>query len=300
MTDPHPLGALDLGPLTAPVDAGAARDLSTSIDRRQGRTTAGTVFGIGCVLLLVIALGFAFAGAFAMGALSGGSLWWLLPAAAVAGLTVALCAYVVRGATRQHRALPDQRWRLTGFAEANGIELVEQEADPAAVGSVIGRGDKNRRFEGVLRWPDRSFEIGEYRSTDVGYRGIESPIGFGYARIALDGAAPPFLLDAKANNSMVDGGSIAGFVDMRNPVRLRAANGARFTLWAWTRDQERAGAFADQELLDLLAERPVDLEVIGDEAFLYMPQAFPVVDAELWIWLRAVVDALRARADRER
>ena len=287
--------ALDLSPLTDPDDRDAARELSAEIDRRHGRTKAGTAIGTGCALLLVIVLGLGFTAAFALGTLSGGSAWWLLPAGVIAILTVWLCVFVTRGAVRQSRALPDQRWRITGFAAANGLELVERETDPPAVGSVIGRGSKNRRLEGVLRWPDRSLETGEYHATDVGYRGIESPVSFGYVRIALGGSAPPFLLDAKANNSMVDGGSIAGFVDMRDPTRRRAANGARFTLWAWKRDGERAAAFVDPELLDLLAARPVDLEVLGTEAFLYSPRLIPVTDPELWPWLLSVVDALRAR-----
>lgn len=286
---------LDLSPLTGPEDRASARELSDEIDRRHGRTKAGTAIGTGCALLLVIVLGLGLAAAFAMGALSGGSVWWLLPAAAVAILTAWLCVFVLRGAVRQSRALPDQRWRITGFAAANGLELVEREADPPAIGSVIGRGSKNQRLEGVLRWPDRSIEVGEYHATDVGYRGIESPVSFGYVRIALGGSAPPFLLDAKSNNSMIDGGSIAGFVDMREPIRLRAANGDRFTLWVWKRDSERAAAFVDPELLDLLAVRPVDLEVLGEEAFLYSPRLFPVTDPELWPWLLSVAEALRAR-----
>ncbi|WP_416444041.1 hypothetical protein AB3K78_13500 [Leucobacter sp. HNU] len=125
---------LDLSPLTGPEDGTAARELSAEIDRRHGQTKAGAAIGTGCALLLVIVLGLGLAAAFAMGALSGGSAWWLLPAVAVAILTGGLCVFVLRGAIRQSRALPDQRWRITGFAAANGLELVEREADPPPSG----------------------------------------------------------------------------------------------------------------------------------------------------------------------
>ncbi|MFK4789378.1 hypothetical protein [Microbacterium sp. ZW T5_56] len=290
-----PFDAVDFEPLTRPVDASAVRESERRLGRTAIRSRVGDGVTTGCVTGIVVVVGVLFAGAFAMGPLSGGSPWWWLPCGIVLALTALLIAWIVRRVVHAARTGPEVRWRLTEFFAANGIQLVLEVPDPDYRSTVFGEGRLNPRLVDVTRWFDGAVEVGQFRYLVPGYRGARSPQQWGYARMPLTPSAPDLLLDAASNNAPWKAGALTGIIDVREPTKLVAANGARFTLWAWRRDLPRATALADQEFVDLLSRFPVDLEITGGVAYLYWDMPLQFADEERWRWIFAVAESLRTR-----
>ena len=287
--------AVNFEPLTRPLDAAAVRESERRLGLRTVRSRTGDVLTTGCVTGAVLLVGLLFAGAFALGPLSGGSPWWWLPCGIVLILTVLLAGWIVRRVARSVRTGPETRWRLAEFFAANDVEPIAEIHDPDYRSTVFQEGRVKPRLAGVTRWLDESVEVGQFHYLVIGYRGLQSPQQWGYARIPLDPSAPELLLDATANNAPWKAGALAGVADVREPTKLVSANGARFTLWAWRRHLSRATALADQELVDLLGRYPADLEITGGVAYLYWDEPLEFADEQRWRWIFAVAEALRAR-----
>ena len=225
--------AVNFEPLTRPVDAAAVRESERRLGLRTARSRTGDVLTTGCVTGTVLLVGLLFAGAFALGPLSGGSLWWWLPCGIVLILTLLLAGWIVRRVARSVRTGPETRWRLAEFFAANDVEPIAEIHDPDYRSTVFQEGRVKPRLAGVTRWLDESVEVGQFHYLVIGYRGLQSPQQWGYARIPLAPSAPDLLLDAAANNAPWKAGGLAGIADVREPTKLVSATGARFTLWAW-------------------------------------------------------------------
>lgn len=290
-----PFDAVDFEPLTRPLDAAAVRESERRLGRGTVRARMGDVATTGCVTGVVIVVGVLFAGAFAMGPLSGGSSWWWLPCGIVLVLTVLLVAWIVRRVAHAARTGPEMRWRLAGFFAANDVQLVAEIRDPGYRSTVFGEGRINPRLVDVTHWFDGAVEVGQFRYLVPGYRGARSPQYWGYARIPLAPSAPDLLLDAASNNAPWKAGALAGITDVREPTKVLATDGARFTLWAWRRDLPRATALVDQEFVDVVGRFSADLEITGGVAYLYWDTPLQFADEERWRWIFAVAEALRAR-----
>ncbi|WP_402845426.1 hypothetical protein [Microbacterium sp. GXS0129] len=284
--------AVNFEALTRPVDAAAIRE---SERRGGGRSRWGGVAAMGCAVLVVIVVGLLFAGAFAMGPLSGGSPWWWLPCGIVITLTLLLAGWMVRREARSVRTGPEIRWRLAEFFAANHVEPIAEIRDPDYRSTVFGEGRISPRLVNVTRWLDDSVEVGQFHYLVPGYRGARSPQQRGYARIPLGPSAPDLLLDAAANNAPWKAGGLANIADVREPTKLITATGARFTLWAWQRDLTRATRLADQDFIDLLGRFTADLEITGGVAYLTWDSPLEFADEQHWRWIFAVAEALRTR-----
>lgn len=286
-----PLSALDFGPLSQPVDPKAAQASAERLEIEHGVATRVPRPNVGCMVGLILIVGLPVTVLFVLAAVDSAWLWFV--AAACGLVTVLLCAMVLRQTRRYNVEAAPYRVRLEELAEANGLTYLPKAEAPAREGMFFSQGsphyDEFRALADVVRWPDGALEVGEYHFMAPAYRGSASPDRGDYAVIRLGRAMPPMLLHAKANV-----GRAPGF-DAREPIRFKASSGARFTLFAWVRDADLARAGVDQELIELLAGRRVELEFLGDRAILYTHAAFNKADPETWRWLLEVARLLQER-----
>ncbi|MGX5695809.1 hypothetical protein ACWKWP_06395 [Agromyces soli] len=281
---------LDFSTLTEPVDPALARTTAERHEREHGIPAGGSRQGVGCLIAVILLVGLPATAIFAMGAV--GTLWLLAPAMACLAATVWLCVRVADSAKRYDVENPPYRLHLERFAESNGLELLPKAPAPAPEGMLFGQSgnDERRHLRDVVRWPDDMLEVGEYHFMQTGgMYSPDMPAQRDYALIRLGRTAPSMVVHARANVTL------AGGIDMREPTRFRARGGERLTLWAWRADTARARAIVDQQLVELLAGRHVDLEFLGDRAVLYSARPFDKADPETWRWLVEVARLLRAR-----
>jgi hypothetical protein len=280
---------LDFSALASPVDPALARATAERHDREHGIPAGSSRQGVGCLVGVILLVGLPATAIFAMGAV--GTLWLLVPAMACLAATVWLCVRVADSAKRYDVENPPYRLHLERFAVSNGLALLPRVPAPAPEGMLFGRSghDERRHLRDVVRWPDDVLEVGEYHFIVTGYRGMESPGRWDYAQIRLGRPAPSMVVHARAN------ASLAGLVDMREPTRFRARGGERLTLWAWRADTAHARAIVDQQLVELLAGRHVDLEFLGDRVVLFSARPFDKADPDTWRWLVDLARLLRAR-----
>lgn len=157
-------------------------------------------------------------------------------AAALALATVAVCFLVIRSAGRETTDMPTRLWRLSELAAANDCTVTPLETDPERVGTLFKAGTSARRLETVILRPADGLEVGVYRCNVAGAKGTQSPWTWHFVRFPLSRSAPDLLLDAQGSSKL------AVFLDQREPLKLRAANGRKYTLWAWRKASERARA----------------------------------------------------------
>jgi len=287
--------AIDFRPLTDPVDPRTAREFDRELHRELGHRKDREGLDAGCLILVVLPVGLVFAAAFGLGLAANPSAWWWGAASGVILLaTAVLCVRAVRVAARRAKEMPTLRYRLARFAEANGLLFLLEEKDPEPAGSLIGRGHAGR-LDHVLRWPDDGVEAGSYHYVTRSVKAT-TPWDHGYARVRDVGPAPELVLDATSARSRLD--QLLGPGASGQETELVAPGGAGFTLRTRPRDTERAQAFVDDGLLGLLAQHPVNLEVVDGEAFLSLraDTTLPMTDPETWLWLLELAAALRERA----
>ncbi|MFD6176268.1 MULTISPECIES: hypothetical protein [unclassified Isoptericola] len=297
MTDPDRAAerAIDFRPLTEPVDQRLVPAYDAELHRRAGLRAPSGGSGAGCFVAIALPIGLLFAGAFWMGYASRPTEWgWALVAGLILVGTFVLCVRAIVVGAQNAAQMPSRRYRVARFAEANGLtfELVEQGPEPA--GLLLGKGSDGR-LERVLRWPDDGIEAGTYHYVT---RSVKSttPWSYDYARIRGLGSAPELFVDVRSTGSrrrlyrpMHSYGARTG---------LDAPGGAHFTMWTLPRSTARARRFVDDELLELLALRDVNLELAGDDAFVYLrlDTMVPMTDPDLWRWLLDLAAVLRERA----
>jgi len=297
VTDPERAAgrAIDFSPLTEPVDQRLVPAFDADLYRRAGLRAPSGGSGAGCLIAVALPVGLLFAGAFWMGYASRPTEWgWALVAGLILLGTFAFCGWAIVFAARNAAQMPLRRYRVARFAEANGLtfELLEREPEPA--GLLLGKASDGR-LECVLRWPDDGIEAGTYHYVT---RSVKSttPWSYGYARVRGLGSAPELFVDVRSTGSRRR--LYRPMHSYGAPTGLDAPGGAHFTMWTLPRSTARARRFVDDGLLELLAQRDVNLEVAGDDAFVYLrlDTLVPMTDPDLWRWLLELAAVLRERA----
>ena len=227
---------------------------------------------------------------------------WTIAGGAVLVCAVALATFAMRRGSHRDDIV-DYRYRLDRFAETNGLHYVSVSPDPPRKGALFSLGDRDRRTENVILWPNRELEVGEYHYSSERDRGSGSPARWWYARIRLDRDLPELRLESNANRGYFGLGRLrqtGGAEHARGAectTRLRASGGERFSLRSRQGESERARRLADERLLDLLVRLYVDLEIVNGEALLYSQEALGALDPSDWSGLVEIALLLRDQAD---
>jgi hypothetical protein len=200
------------------------------------------------------------------------------------------------------RAWWEAAYRLTRFADANGLRYGHDESVPYP-GVIFGTGSERTAERRLTTTSGRRVEIGNYRYTITGENREDARVyGWGYVAITLDRRLPNMLLDAKANNSSVFGIKTSNLpVELARDQRLSLGGefDALFTLYAPSDYGRDAFYIFTADLMALFIDRlgTYDVEIIDDTMFVYGSR-FDLLSPRTYDWLQEVVDTVVARTVR--
>ncbi|WP_251050615.1 MULTISPECIES: hypothetical protein [unclassified Microbacterium] len=197
MTTPHTPTTFDSRPLTDPVDPAAVRAFAAELRARQSTgITAATVIGIvvavvvGVVMIplfVSVVLGIAFS--------SGSPALAAIPLVLI-GLVLAGVVTMIWIGVRNART---RRYRLSRFAQANGMTYEGQIADPPLPGMIFSLGRSRQSTDLIRGTRPRFVEFGNYQYTVQSGKN-STTYRWGYVAVKLDVPLPNIVLDAKGNN----------------------------------------------------------------------------------------------------
>lgn len=185
------------------------------------------------------------------------------------------------------------RWtaRLYKFATRNNLVYISQHLDPGYAGMIFDEG--HSRIIGLaFGFPGRA-EIGNYTYTTGSGKNSQDHT-WGYVKVKLPRKLPHMVLDAKGNNTL---GMFTNLPDVFNKDQVLALEGdfnSHFTLYA-PKEYERDAfyVFTPDVMAKLIDDGGgYDMEVVGDELFVYKSSGFNL-DTEAEITkLLATVDSI--------
>ncbi|MBD3943459.1 hypothetical protein IF188_17340 [Microbacterium sp. NEAU-LLC] len=290
----------DARPLVEPVPPGAARAFTQEL-KRTGRLPSASnaaIVIVGVTLVGVVVFGSmvvtmisAVFGAI-MGAMQGGSLVALFGALVPVLFFGAIIAVAVVLIVRSARTGDERRYRLDGFARANGMSYVPQFGNPGLPGMIFSLGSARNATDLVRGDRPRFVEFGNYAYT-TGSGKNKTTHRWGYVAVKLDVPLPNIVLDATSNNSLF-GSNLPASFDKDQRLSLEGDFDRYFDLYC------PAGYETDALYLftpDIMARfidhaAALDVEIVDDWLFLYARRDFSTLDPATWAWLFSVVGAL--------
>lgn len=288
--------ALDFGPLDRPIFEDEVLAFAAEVDREpEGISRLAQTPRTGNALPAVLAVipGLVL---FLIGLSSASAALQITGSVLLIGAAV-LFYLVLRNGPTQAEDLADYRFRLHGFAVANGLAFTPTQHEYRQKGALFSLGDDDRRTENVLRWPGGELEVGEYHYSGIRSRGSAGIAQWWYARIGLNGPLPDLLLATNANSGFFGLGKLQQPTEQREQVKLHAQGRAKFTLSVAANNIPAAERFIDEPLLELLTRLYVDLEILDGEALLYSQQPLGALDSADWINLVDTTLVLRRRSE---
>lgn len=276
--------SFDATALTEPVDRAAVTAFSRTLPPSLGNGTAAAwIVAAVFVFVGVINLGLFFA---TLGASDGRNLLMLIVPVIFLCIAPVIVVVALRGGSK---TVP---YRLSRFAQANGLEFVPQIADPGLPGMVFRLGH-SRVATNLLRGQQPRFvEFGNYRYT-TGSGKNRTTHRWGYVAVKIDNLLPHIVLDAKGNNSLL-GSNLPVVYQKEQRLKLEGDFDSYFSLYC------PAGYEADalylftpdimQRFIAHAAE--LDVEIVDDWLFLYAKRDLSTLDPATWSWLFGTVQAV--------
>lgn len=255
--------------------------------------SAGKVAGLTCIgiigLFVLGIFGFVAVMSFASGEFNVPGI--ALFAVIAVGLVIFL---VVRLA--KNRVAPEDRYRISMFARANGLTYTNTIVDPPLPGMIFRIGRRRTSSEVLRREHPRFVEFANYRFVD-GYGDDATTRRWGYVAIKLDVPLPHIVLDALGNNSAIRSNLPASF-DKRQRLSLEGDFDRYYALYCPQGYERDALYLFTPDVMALMIDAaPLDVEVVDDWLFLYSAQRICTADPKTWSRLLTTVDALQARLD---
>lgn len=298
-TPPPAVTGFDARPLTDPVDPRAVREFWRQVRTRHPRSTAQTVsLVLTIVIVAFVAVMFIGVGSTIVAVLgSGVAQGEMSPLLIIVPLFV-IAVFVIIGVValvtwRRQRV---RRYRIARFAMANGMDYVDQIADPQLPGLIFQHGSSRQSHALVRGSRPRFVEFGNYQYT-TGSGKNRTTHDWGYVAVRLDVPLPNIVLDAKGNNGL--GSNLPASFQRDQRLSLEGDFDQYFTLYC------PEGYEADALYLftpDIMARfidnaAQLDVEIVDDWMFLYMQRPASTVDPATWAWLFGTVGALMTKFD---
>ncbi|MDN3495116.1 hypothetical protein QL996_04190 [Planococcus sp. APC 4015] len=297
---PRPV-AFDPRPLVDPVDRNAVRAHSQSL-KASGAVSSSTASVIVGVIAVVIVCGvlLTFFSAFigiaftVIGSSASGSGGFAAVLAALAPIIVIaiIVGVAVPLAIRGMRGASERRFRLHGFARANGMQYIPRLNAPGLPGMLFGTGSDRHSLDVVRGDQPRFVEFGNYRYT-TGSGKNRTTHRWGYIAVKLGVPLPHIVLDALGNNGLF-GSNLPMNVDRDQRLSLEGDFDSYFSLFCPAGYERDALYLFTPDIMARFIDdaAALDVEIVDDWLFLYSKRDFSTLDPASWAWLFSVVGAL--------
>ncbi|WEK61967.1 MAG: hypothetical protein P0Y60_04195 [Candidatus Microbacterium colombiense] len=289
--------------LHAPVEPALARQESRERVAREGRQF-GVVLGSGWIvfqsLVLVVGAGVLAALAvvavqFLFGADGADATTFILAGLMVVPLAVARIRSHLRGPADREA----EEYRLSRFAEANGLAYRTGELDPERSAALFGVGTSRVASDIVAGPAPRPFEVANY-SFDTWVARARMPRVASYAAFDLRSPLPSMTLITKAPVA-------ASGWEPKAPlerVQIEGDLGSRFDVFTARETEQpvRHLLSPDVQAAIIAIADKCDIEVTGDRVFVIARRHLPMAEPAYWEWiadLTALVTLLETRARAE-
>lgn len=215
------------------------------------------------------------------------------PVILAAGLGVIALAWLTALAGRSGWT----RWyRIDRFATANGLDWHIVSPNPGYPGMVFQRGTDRARGENLETTTGRYVNLGEYRYT-IGKGKNRKIHRWGFIAMRLDHRMPHMVLDARANNGLLNASNLPASFARDQVLHLEGDFDRHFTLYC-PRDYEQDALYLfTPDVMALFLDRAAtfDAEIVDDWLFLYSERLFDIAHPAT---MRRVFGVVTAVADR--
>jgi hypothetical protein len=289
---------LDYSALTEPVaraDVAAWRTRVRASGAPWARTATSTGWVIAAVVVgLILLLSF--------GSVLGQMFRQAISAGSVRGLlfpTAFLVVIVIVGVTvwrrRASRGGWDQWYRLTRFAEANGMSFTPAQGMPSYPGEIFGLGRDQAVLSHLTTTSGHFLDLGNYRYV-TGSGRSSTTHNWGFMALSLDRAMPNIVLDSKANNTFF-GSNLPAVLDRKQVLHLEGDFDTYFTLYCPQEYEQDALYIFTPDLMALLIDEasPFDVELVDRWMFVYSSKTFDMVDPTTLKRLFTIADTVGAK-----
>ncbi|MFE1664664.1 hypothetical protein [Microbacterium sp. P02] len=293
------MSAFDPRPLTEPIDRAAVREFVRA-GRAEGRLPGAWSSATGILALVFFGVVVLVVGSFFLTivgsvmssmASSGGagfSLLFLIPVLAFGAIAALIVVFAVRGSLGA-----GGRWyRMSRFAQANGMTYLPAVTAPGLPGMIFSLGSSRASSDVVRGDSPRFAEFANYRYT-TGSGKNRTTHKWGYVAIKLDVPLPHIVLDALGNNGLF-GSNLPAAFDRDQRLGLEGDFDKHFALYCPEGYERDALYLFTPDIMAPFIDNAaaLDVEIIDDWLFLYAKRDFSTLDPATWAWLFSVVGAL--------
>jgi hypothetical protein len=296
---PMDLSRVDYGALTNPVAPAQIRAFRTQVRAAQrsdpsirtGLTTATTVFAVFFMVMICtvfLGVGFAIADQIAEDGYAGvGSI---IPFCFMLGF-IALGIFIV--VKHFGAGGPWVIWyRLTQFAQANGLQFRTRSPAPSYPGMIFNLGDSRAATNHLNSTTGRYFDLGTYQYS-TGSGKSRSTHLWGFLALKLDRELPNMVLDSKENNGIF-GTDLPIALKRDQILSLEGDFDKHFTLYCPQEYEQDALYVFTPDLMALLIDDAgtYDVEIVDDWMFLYSPHPLPPLSEPTYAHLFSIIQTV--------
>lgn len=284
---------VDYAPLLNPIDPAAMRQFKAQWKLQHPFTPRVEHILLAAFAALAGLMFLTTAGTVLVSALSTGAPALLLSAVApgllFAGVGVVLW-FALGDPGRWQR-----RFRLSGFAAANGMIYRPRGGNPSYPGAIFGIGTERESLDHLSSAQGRFLDYGNYRWT-TGSGKNRRVHRWGFLALHLERSLPHMMLDAKANDTVL-GSTLPVRFKREQRLSLEGDFDRYFTLYCPKQYERDALYVFTPDLMALLIDEaaPFDVEIVDRWMFVYSPRRFDMTQPALHQRLLRIVDTVGAK-----